>query len=284
MENTIYHIENRGSEYIGHFMIYMIGGLRHIINNTLVDTYSGNGHGNLYEHNVKNRNPTNDYPINIYIQNYDNKNTLNNEILYELRHKFNIISDITPYLNDESYQILNSYGEPNEPNTHPDSYVFVRDLFLTMSYTYNPMKYIYITRKNSHLLNGNKNDNNIKRRQIINEEELFKELSTLNFEFVQLEKYSFVEKIKLFNTSAIILSPQSGALTCSLFANKKTKIIEICPKNPTQYCDQYKEMCNALQIKWERYSDITHKDKHDNMKINIKPLLNILHKYNAEIK
>lgn len=266
--NTIFHIEGRGSEYIFHFMIYMIGGFRYILNKTR-PVYMHNYHGNGFEHNVQNRDISLTFPINIYIQNY-NKNNLNDEILSELSDKFKLITDLTPYLNDKSYQIINNYGEANEPNTKDETHIFLRNLFLKEIYTYDNHKFIYITRNNSELLPGN---NLIKTRHILNEIELFKELKKLNFKFIQLEEYNFKQKIKLFNTSSIIISPHSGALTFSLFANKNTDIIEICHE---KFGEQYKGICKSLKLKWQRYSNLLNYDSNLNMNINILPLINIV--------
>jgi len=274
---TIFHIENRGSNYIGHFIIFMIGGLRHIINKTFDRDKQENHHGGSFEHNVFNKNIDLQYPIKIYIQGYNHEeNLLNNEILCAIKDKFELIHDLTPYLNDNNCQIINNHGEPNEPNTSKEVHHFLRSMFLIQNYPYDNTKYIYISRNNSHLLIGNKSDNNVKRRQILNETELINKLTILNFKIIQLEDYNFQQKIELFNTSSIILSPQGGCLTFSLFANENTNIIEICPLKPKQYCNQYKQMCESLNLKWERYSNILNIDSFDNMTVNVGPLYRIL--------
>jgi hypothetical protein len=55
-----------------------------------------------------------------------------------------------------------------------------------------------------------------------------------------------------------------------------TNIIEIYPPNPHQYCDQYIDICRVLGIPFDRYTNVTKMDHHDNMVISSKEFVNYL--------
>ena len=54
--------------------------------------------------------------------------------------------------------------------------------------------------------------------------------------------------------ASLVVAPQSGGLTFTLFANKDADIVEIYPPNPHQYCDQYIDVCRALGIPLEDFT------------------------------
>ena len=72
------------------------------------------------------------------------------------------------------------------------------------------------------------------------------------------------------------MSPQSGGLVFTLFANKDVDIVEICPPNPHQFCDQYVDMCRALNISFRRFIDVQKVDGFDNMLVNSSNLNNFI--------
>lgn len=229
MNNIYYCIQDRGYMWMQHWFTYMVGGLRHIKTDT--------------------------YPIKIFFS----KTFMNTDFNFQQYHleTFELIKDkyIVENPNNNSI-VISNYGEPTSVDkVDPATNYFLRDLFLSRINLpdFDENSLIYITRKNSHILNpGNEG---ISRRQVLNEYEIIPELEKLGFKFIQLEDYSLEEKIKLFYKSRIIISPNSGGLTMSLFANKKTKIIEIMPENVGQY-DWYKNICNDLNISFERYSNV----------------------------
>jgi hypothetical protein len=273
-QKIIFKIENRGYLWIYHWMVYILGGLRHIINGTPTYRIVDSEWEILYYQKI---NIT--YPIKIYIpfikQKYENYHL---ESLALLSDKFEIIFDLKEYPN---YKVIDNYGEPLlslEKNLEipkhvdPNAHKFIRELFLKKEYEFNPKKYVFLLRH----VTKNTAPDGIVRRRIINEEEIINLLKPLNFEFVDLATLNFEEKIKLFNTSSIILSPQSGGLVFSIFANNKTNIIEICPTNSYQYCDQYKDICTALNINFFRYQKFRYQDYHSNMDIDTTNLIDII--------
>lgn len=271
----IFQIEDRGYMLIYHWMVYILSGFRHIINGRPTYRIEDSEFKILYHSYI----PNITYPIKIYIpfmkDKYENYHL---ESLMLISDKFELVTDLRNY---QDYKIITNYGEPllsleknlDVPNhVEPDAHKFIRELFFKNEYEFNPKKFIFLLR---HVTKESALDG-IVRRRIINEEEIIKILKPLNFEFIDLVHLNFEEKIKLFNTSKIIISPQSGGLVFSLFANKKTNIIEICPTNSYQYLDQYKDICTSLNINFFRYQNFIYQDYHSNMIVDTSNLLEII--------
>jgi hypothetical protein len=226
-QEIIYEIENRGSSYIYHWVILMLGGLRHIADKK---------------------------PVRIYVP-YDIPKT--NSLSYH-NESLNIIKDEYVYtVPNETYHIIKLSGEPllTLDSVNPGTYFFLKNLYLTKlpAFEFTSKKY-YITRKNSSDLHPEHKGKIV--RSILNEEEMYPILLENGFDILQFENFSFQDKIKIFNTAAIIISPASGSLTFSIFANEKTKIIEILPEN-ISFHNHYKHICHTLGISYTRYTDIT---------------------------
>ena len=226
--NNIKHyiIEDRGYSWLYHWIVYMIGGLRHI----------------PIEDNKK---------IRIHINIAQDQG-------YHLE-SLQMISDI--YNNciptDDCIKIYH-HGEPviRPDYVDPNTFIFLRTLFLSRintSHTFDPLARYYITRKNSGTVNPANNGRNI--RQILNDGEILPELEKLGIKCIHLENYSFKEKIRIFQTASMIISPQSGSLTFSIFANENTHIIEILPKT-AYFHDHYKYICETLQIQFHRFTEV----------------------------
>lgn len=263
---TIYHIEDRGSMFIYHFVVYMVGGLRFIFDNKLVHNNYGDTKNN-YEHNIMNKNITIKYPINIFIQNFV-KSEINMEILDFLSDKVKLIDDLTQYINNPNCQIINNHGESLDLNidlVSKDNYIFLRQLFCVENNEFNNNKYIFIKRSNMHA--------NHNQRMILNETELVSELEKLGFLCIKLEEYNLLDKIKLFNTSSIILSPTSSGLVFTFCSNKKTKIIEICPQTNRKCLNTYKQMCETFGLYWNRIN-AKKIDENDNMIVDVDHVIN----------
>jgi capsular polysaccharide biosynthesis protein len=205
----------------------MLGGLRHINNKDQVNIY--------YDGEFKDVNGKN-YHI---------------ESLNLIRHKYNFVKP------DISADIIRLPGEPliKPDHVHPDTYIFLRNLFLSSieKPLYAGRKY-YLTRNNCGVLNPASKGINI--RSILNEHEVYDDLEKYGFEILQFENFTFEEKINIFNTASVIISPNSGGLTCSLFANDKTTIVEILPP-VIQHHDHYKNICNTLNIKYIRFTNVS---------------------------
>lgn len=249
----IYKIEEAARGFIYHWFVYMVGSLKQIDISSKVDICFDREDYTKYQ-----------------------------------KETFDILSDVVNVVsNDCEYKLLPSIKpidtNNNSGRDHVDvsTYKFLRELFLSRVSGFDTSKYkkIYIRRNRSHLCEGNVEDNNIKRRQIINEEELVTELKKVGFNCINFEDYSVEQKIQIFNSADVVLSPQSGGLVFSLFANEKTKIIEIYPPNPHQYCDQYIDICKNLNIEFYRYSNVKKNDHHDNMYVDTLPLIDFISKF-----
>jgi capsular polysaccharide biosynthesis protein len=83
------------------------------------------------------------------------------------------------------------------------------------------------------------------------------------------------DKIKLFMESELIISTNSGCLTLCLFANIKSKIIEIFNgKN----INHYKEICTTLGLNYSRYN-ATNEDYNGNCTIDLVNFDNFLNNF-----
>lgn len=257
----IYYIEDRGATFFGHFILYMMAGLYNIENNY----YIRNNDSKLLNDSriIYNTNEKSTYPIFLYIKNItlwqrDIVNTLDS-------NKFILLETIP----ENTSTIISVYGAPCAKNPccdEPNKYFFyTRNLFLRDIYYFEKNKNVFITR-----IGSEKYHNNIKKRHILNENDLVKCLNKYNFIYINLEELTMKEKVLLFNTSNIIISTHGASLTCSLFANKNTKIIEIVNKGESNgfHINHYKFICETMEISYYRYSDIL-EDTNGNMNINI---------------
>jgi capsular polysaccharide biosynthesis protein len=158
-------------------------------------------------------------------------------------------------------------------------YTFLRELFLSrIKNNFDTTEYnkIYIRRDKSHLCEGNLADNSARRRQIVNEQELVDKLSEIGIKSIYFEDYTVEQKIQIFRDASLVVAPQSGGLIFTLFGQQNADIVEIYPPNPHQYCDHYINICEALNIPFRRFRDVTKVDYYDNMIVNPEQLVNFL--------
>ena len=73
-------------------------------------------------------------------------------------------------------------------------------------------------------------------RKVLNEDEVFSVLKKRGFKKVQLSTMSFVEKIQLFHSAEVIISPHGAGLTNLVFCNPATKVIELFTPTYTMPC------------------------------------------------
>lgn len=256
-KEKIFCLEERGGIY---FFLYNLSSLYYILHKK----------DNCEEENDN----TLIFPIKIHMKNILQ---FHRETFEILKDKFVLIEDLSDI---DNYKIISMYGETHTSNSICDNphiiYPFIRELFLEkMKYDIIPKKRIYITRKNSE-----SQHHGCLKRMIINEEEVYDKLKKYNFEYIQLEDYNMYEKIKLFMESEVILSSNSGALTLLLFANIKTKIIEIVNRGfPHNIENQYYDISKTLGLNYNRYSKIN-EDYYGNFILDFnefeKYLINIL--------
>lgn len=249
MKQTIFFLEGRGGIFFYHFFILNLGGLYYILNN--IFDYRNNDSLLLDDKSKIVNVPSNyGFPIKIHMKN----------ILPFHKETFKIIDDtfeLVEDLNDiPDYEIVSIYGEKCQYDICENPTIifpFIRNLFLSrLKYDVIPGKRIFITRKNNESYH-----NNVLKRYILNENIIIENLKQYNFEFIQLEDYSMVEKIKLFMESETIISSHSGSLTLCLFSNNKSNIIEIINKGTNGFPhNHYIKICQTLGLNYNRYSDI----------------------------
>jgi hypothetical protein len=226
MEKVVYVLEDRANEFIFHWFLFMISGLKEF----------------------------KDCPKPIYFHTFSHLN-FQKETFELLKPDFEFLEDLT------DCKTINLYGsilleESPTDLLEKDCYVFLRNAILkdNLKNKHNPQRLVYISRNYSHNCPCNKNI--FKKRQLINEDKMFPILKELGFEYIILEEFSLNEKIKLFQDAKIIVTPNGGALTMCLFAHEKTKVIEIhddLSKNENQYYN----ICKNLDIAIERYTNVS---------------------------
>lgn len=234
MPDIINIVEDRGSIWLYHWMIYMLAGLRHC------KTASDGKYYILFEKPLENL-------------------SFHTEALELLKDSYHICAkeDITP-----TTQVIHSYGEPlitphQGDDVNHNAYPFLRNLFLQRidnlpKRIINPKGLYYITRRNANNCHGNCGK---RIRDVLNEEEFLPDLESKGFVRIQFEELSFLDKIQLFQTARIVISPNSASLTFSCFANTNTHIIEILPDHIVMH-DHYKNMCETLRIPYHRFTNI----------------------------
>ena len=275
----IYYLMERGNTYLYHFIIFNLGGLANIILNiesSLTDKselsypwpappcFSDKSKLISKELDEKIKDI---YPIPIYMK---CKCKFQQEAFEIISDKFTLITDIS---HEKDYCIKQIYGvrcteASNYIGDNLEVYVpFLRNLFLSRIHNrIFDKKMIYIMRGG-------------KIRCVLNEEELITNvLKKYNIQNIRLEDYSFEDKIRLFNSASLVISPLSSALTFSIFANEKTRILElrnkgrITPletggfgfKEPTHH---YSSITDILNLSYHRYSNFV-EDPNGNFKIN----------------
>ncbi len=232
MPDKVNLVTNRGSIWLYHWIVYMLGGFRHC--KTASD-------GKIY---IIFEKPHENLPFHT-------------EALTLLRDTYRVLDTVPA-----NAEVNVSYGEPLLGPTifddvHHDTYPFLRKLFLERvvdipKQIRNSKGFYYITRRNANACPGNYGK---RIRDVLNEEEFLPALESKGFVRIQFEELSFVEKIQLFETACIIISPGSACLSFSCCASMKTHIVEILPQD-IQHHDHYKNMCKALSIPYHRFTSV----------------------------
>jgi len=282
--NVIFNLENRGSTIIFHFFALMIAGIIDIEEKTIINTGPDSDmrlidkiDWNILSNDINNYDIV--YPLLI---NYTGERLpFHSEVFEIIKDKVKLIENIDDYKTND-YKIINNYGSIlTDYPFMPEKYIFyIRKLMLDRIITnpFNSSNNYYLSRKKACTCH-NSPSYNISRRTILNEDELIENLKLFGFKTIYLEELSVVEKIQLFSSANIILSPFGGALTFTFFSNTKTKIIE-CLSNPKQngYFEQFNHICSVLNINYTRFSNAT-TDENDNMTLNISELIKIIEVY-----
>ena len=248
MTRTVYQIGNRGDFIIFHWFMYIIAALKeveHLQKPVFFNIKDDNRrHEKIYEY----INTT----INLLKPDY--------EYIDKIEDTDKVILINEPYLISTS-DVQDKY------------YHFLRNQILLKNNLESdiiPNKFTYISRCNKLFPKSS-----YARRQIINEDEFTNKLIDMGFNVIHLENYNLLEKIKIFQESKLIVTPNGGALIMGLFANKNIKVIEIHDtKSPNE--DQYNHIFKVLDIPIIRYTNVTSVDINNNQ---ISPGINTDYNY-----
>ena len=224
-KNTVYLIKERGHPYLYHWIVLMLGGLRHINEN--------------------------EYPIEICFEYLENQG-YHLESLEIIKDKYKLVEKPLNknILKENEGEIMIKDDEVDK-----NTFLFLRDLFLSRieNMEIKNIKRIYITRKNSGKVNPY--NNGISKREILNEEKIYNFLKENQFEIISLEDYCFSDKVNIFRNADVIISPNSSALTFCIFCKKDCKVIEI-NSNDVPNSNHYQNICLSLNISYFKYSNI----------------------------
>jgi len=242
-----YKIEEAGAQWIFHWVALMLGGLKNV--------------------NLSNR-------IDVC---FDNENFLSYQ-----KESFEILSDVLNVVpKTDNFELIPSMkpldftNNSGRPLLEDGVYQFLRDLFnarIEDDFDTSGFERIYICRGKAHLLAGNKQDGNARRRQIMNENEIVESLEEIGIRPIFFEDYTMRQKIQIVRNAKQIVAPQSGGLTFTIWAHQDADVVEIYPPNPHQYCDQYIDVCRSLNISFRRFMDVVKMDGYDNMVVDSRKL------------
>jgi capsular polysaccharide biosynthesis protein len=171
--------------------------------------------------------------------------------------------------NISGYKVIQHPGTPYPPPATGDPveyFQFVRNQLVVKNNLERkepPFRRLYFRRSNAHYFPHHQGR---ALRHIQEEDKLVDVLKTNGFECLFLEEYNLLEKIKLFQEAALVVSPNGGALTGCYFAHKDTKVVIITPPNPGE--TQYIDVCKALSVDYICYDHIQCFDKYGNVAIH----------------
>lgn len=200
-----------------------------------------------------------------------------------LKNYIELVPNTTPHIFIPSVKMDNR-AKNNSGICHiePRYFHFLRNLFLSEieNLKIDGFDKVYIRRNKCHLSLGNAEDTliaNIKRRQILEEDELVERLEDIGFTCINLEDYSVSDKIRIFHSASVILGPNGAGMTFLFAAKFDVKYIEIVTTTPRwQYIDYYLDVCNTFGLNFNRYSDVKLLDSEDNISINIEEFIDYL--------
>lgn len=285
-KEIIYYLENRGWPWIYHFLAYSMGGLQYIYKKDkpvkIYIPYMKKDIAPVDREYIARLTGRGDYEITYpYVYGGPNFSFTTADINYEIVHLFEPefqFIDTLSGIDLDAIEVRSFVGEPGSNCSVPNiTHVYLRNFVLSKIPTsiIEKGKRVYLTRKNSNNLTIN---NGILKRHVLNEDEMMEALIPLNFEYIHLENLSLKEKIHLFQTSEIILSPNSGGLTFSIFANHHTTIIELMPifSIGDQYFtkqEQFLEIGRAVGIDIHRFQEMKRVESELNMEVDVPKLV-----------
>jgi hypothetical protein len=133
------------------------------------------------------------------------------------------------------------------------------------------------TREHRIYISRAKSATSLKKRHILNEEELFDALQPLGFQKYQLEDLTLQEKIELFYDAETVVGAYGGGLTHILFS-EKVNVLELQVMRKTQTYYYYLAKClGHPYCFW--YS--TKANNRENFTVDVEEVMNILSKWHA---
>jgi capsular polysaccharide biosynthesis protein len=246
---AVYKIEDAGKGWIGHWIYFMITSLSRI--------------PDFGKEKIKicfDREDWTDYQ---------------KETFEILSNKIEVVSEPKDFIFIESTKPTpHSFNDSLIYHIEPFLFDFLKNLFLSEIENKFIEGYdkIYIRRNLSHLTQGNEEDyacRNIRRRQLLNEDELVVRLEKLGFRCINLENYHLRDKIRIFYSASFIIGANGGGMSFLFASNPNLKYIEIVTPNPSQYIDHYKDLCRYFGFSFNRYNRILSSDGNDNIIIDI---------------
>ena len=107
--------------------------------------------------------------------------------------------------------------------------------------------------------------------KLINNNEVIKFLKTRKYKCVKLTKFTLQDQISIFKNCSTIIAPHGAGLTNIAFSRKRTKVIEIIPKNNKNLLFKRISKINKLKYK-SIYLNKTYNNKSGDMYLNLKYL------------
>ena len=107
--------------------------------------------------------------------------------------------------------------------------------------------------------------------KLINNNEVIKFLKTRKYKCVKLTKFTLQDQISIFKNCSTIIAPHGAGLTNIAFSRKRTKVIEIVPKNNKNLLFKRISKINKLKYK-SIYLNKTYNNKSGDMYLNLKYL------------
>jgi hypothetical protein len=90
-------------------------------------------------------------------------------------------------------------------------------------------------------------------RQIVNEDVIRPPLEAMGFQFIELEHLPVFEKLRVFATARVIISPQSAGLTFAAVMDQRALLIEVFPKDSAQPMRQFDHLTRDVGVPYVRY-------------------------------
>jgi capsular polysaccharide biosynthesis protein len=99
--------------------------------------------------------------------------------------------------------------------------------------------------------------------KLINNKEIKKILKRKKFRILKLSNYSFIEQVSIFNNCRMVVAVHGAGLANLVFCKKKTKVIEIIPKNINNKVYQRISKVNELNYKSLKLDQIKNDNRGD---------------------